>query len=87
MRFGPGWPVERGSEEEEEEDDWFFLVTAVEVAVDNVVAEFNFLDGFIMHDLRFGVDIRRDNGVNAADAVWGLTASCRLRMLRPVDTA
>jgi hypothetical protein len=73
LRFGLGWPVERGGEEE--------------VAVDNVVAEFNFLDGFIMHDLRFGVDIRRDNGVNAADAVWGLMASRRLRMLRPVDTA
>jgi hypothetical protein len=83
LRFGPGWPVERGGEEE----DLFFLVTAVEVAVDKVVAEFNFLDGFIMHDLRLGVDIRRDNGVNAADAVWGLTASRRLRMLRPVDTA
>ena len=45
----------------------------VEVTVDNAVAEFNFFDGFIMHDLRFGVDVRRDNGVNAADAVWGLT--------------
>ena len=83
MRFGPGWPVERGGEEE----DLFFLVTVVTVAVDNVVAEFNFFDGFIMHDRRFGVDVRRDNGVNAADAVWGLTVSRRLRMLRPVDTA
>ena len=59
----------------------------LQVAVDNVVAEFNFLDGFIMHDLRFGVHVRRDNGVNAADAVWGLTVSRQLRMLRPVDTA
>lgn len=86
MRFGPGWPVKIGGEEEDE-DELFFLVTVVEVTVDNAVAEFNLFDGLIMHDLRFGVDIRRDNGVNAADAVWGLTVSCRLRMLRPVDTA
>ena len=84
LRFGPGW-LEGGCCDEEE--DLFFLVTVVEVAVDNVVAEFNFLDGFIMHDLRFGVHVRRDNGVNAADAVWGLTVSRQLRMLRPVDTA
>ena len=51
------------------------------------MAEFKLFDGFIMHDLRFGVDVRRDNGVNAADAVWGLTVSCRLRMLLPVATS
>ena len=79
MRFGPGWPVERGGEEE----DLFFLVTVVEVTVDNAVAEFNFFDGLIMHDRRFGVDVRCDNGVNAADAVWGLTVSRRLKLDRP----
>ena len=63
------------------------MAIEVAVAVDNVVAEFKLFDGFIMHDLRFGVDVRRDNGVNAADAVWGLTVSCRLRMLLPVATA